>query len=157
MSRFTRFSRGKIWFDDIGPCKRFDILQLCGRMYCWVWKLQTNSIANLLKLLEMSKRKFLLRTGVALVGFGTLLTTVQCRCGNYFHHHRCYHHMDRHCYHYNSAWALALISLSMSWFWIHNILEAREIVFFSEGGEEKGRLDLDSKRNSYSGEATKLT
>ena len=28
MSRFTRFSWGKIWFDDIGPCKRFDILQL---------------------------------------------------------------------------------------------------------------------------------
>ena len=28
MSRFTRFSRGNIWFDDIGPCKRFDILQL---------------------------------------------------------------------------------------------------------------------------------
>ena len=29
MSRFTRFSRDKIWFSDIGPCKRFDILQLC--------------------------------------------------------------------------------------------------------------------------------
>ena len=29
MSRFTRFSRGKIWFIDIGPCKRFDIFQLC--------------------------------------------------------------------------------------------------------------------------------
>ena len=29
MSRFTRFSRGKIWFVDIGPCKRFDIFQLC--------------------------------------------------------------------------------------------------------------------------------
>ena len=29
MSRFMHFSRGKIWFDDIGPCKRFDILQLC--------------------------------------------------------------------------------------------------------------------------------
>ena len=27
MSRFTRFSGGKIWFDDIGTCKRFDI---CG-------------------------------------------------------------------------------------------------------------------------------
>ena len=25
----TRFSRGKIWFVDIGPCKRFDIFQLC--------------------------------------------------------------------------------------------------------------------------------
>ena len=24
-----RFSRGKIWFEDSGPCKRFDILQLC--------------------------------------------------------------------------------------------------------------------------------
>ena len=81
-------------------------------MYCWIWKLKTNGIANLLKLLEMSKRKFLLRTGVALVGFGTLLTTVRCRYGNYFHHHRCYHHMDCHCHHYNSAWALALISLS---------------------------------------------
>ena len=29
MSRFTRFSWGKIWFVDIGPCKRFDIFQLC--------------------------------------------------------------------------------------------------------------------------------
>ena len=29
MSRFTRFSRGKIWFVNIGPCKRFDIFQLC--------------------------------------------------------------------------------------------------------------------------------
>ena len=29
MSRFTCFSRGKILFDNIGPCKRFDILQLC--------------------------------------------------------------------------------------------------------------------------------
>ena len=29
MSRFTRFSRGKIWFVDIGPCKIFDIFQLC--------------------------------------------------------------------------------------------------------------------------------
>ena len=29
MSRFTRFSRGKIWFVDIGPCKRFDIFHLC--------------------------------------------------------------------------------------------------------------------------------
>ena len=29
MSRFTHFSRGKIWFGDIGPCKRFEILQLC--------------------------------------------------------------------------------------------------------------------------------
>ena len=28
MSRFTRFSRGKIWFVNIGPCKRFDIFQL---------------------------------------------------------------------------------------------------------------------------------
>ena len=28
MSRFTRFSRGKIWFVGIGPCKRFDIFQL---------------------------------------------------------------------------------------------------------------------------------
>ena len=28
MSRFTRFSRGKIWFVDIGTCKRFDIFQL---------------------------------------------------------------------------------------------------------------------------------
>ena len=26
--RFKRLSRGKIWFDDFGPCKRFDILQL---------------------------------------------------------------------------------------------------------------------------------
>ena len=33
MSRFTRFSRGKIWFDDIGPCNRFDILQLCSLTY----------------------------------------------------------------------------------------------------------------------------
>ena len=29
MLRFTRFSQGKIWFADIGPCKRFDIFQLC--------------------------------------------------------------------------------------------------------------------------------
>ena len=29
MSRFTRFSLGKIWFYEFGPCKRFDILQLC--------------------------------------------------------------------------------------------------------------------------------
>ena len=29
MSRFTRFFRGKIWFVDIGPCKRFDIFQVC--------------------------------------------------------------------------------------------------------------------------------
>ena len=29
MSRFTRFSRGKIWFGNIVPCKRFDIFQLC--------------------------------------------------------------------------------------------------------------------------------
>ena len=27
-SRFKRLSRGKIWFDDFSPCKRFDILQL---------------------------------------------------------------------------------------------------------------------------------
>ena len=34
MSRFTRASRGKIWFDDFSPCKRFDILQLClGRSF----------------------------------------------------------------------------------------------------------------------------
>ena len=26
------FSRGKIWFDDLGLCKRFDILQLCKRV-----------------------------------------------------------------------------------------------------------------------------
>ena len=32
MSRFTRFSLGKIWFDDIGPCKRFYILQPCGNI-----------------------------------------------------------------------------------------------------------------------------
>ena len=31
MSRFTRFSRGKIWFFDIGSCKRFDIFQLWGK------------------------------------------------------------------------------------------------------------------------------
>ena len=29
-----RFSRGKIWFVDIGPCKRFDIFQLRSE---WVW------------------------------------------------------------------------------------------------------------------------
>ena len=29
MSRFMRFSRGKIWLVDIGPCKRFDIFHLC--------------------------------------------------------------------------------------------------------------------------------
>ena len=29
MSAFTRISRGKIWFEDFGPCKRFDIFQLC--------------------------------------------------------------------------------------------------------------------------------
>ena len=28
MSRFTRFSRGIIWFDGFGPCERLDILQL---------------------------------------------------------------------------------------------------------------------------------
>ena len=28
-----RFSRGKIWFVDIGPCKRFDIFQLCIQQY----------------------------------------------------------------------------------------------------------------------------
>ena len=32
MSRLTCFSRGKIWFVDIGPCKRFDIFQLCSGM-----------------------------------------------------------------------------------------------------------------------------
>ena len=34
MSRFTRFSLGKIWFIDIGPCKRFDIFQLCAIYMC---------------------------------------------------------------------------------------------------------------------------
>ena len=38
MSRFTPFSRGKIWIVDIGPCKRFDIFQLC------IWM---NSLSNL--------------------------------------------------------------------------------------------------------------
>ena len=33
MLRFTRFSRSKIWFDNIGLCKRFDILQLCHHPY----------------------------------------------------------------------------------------------------------------------------
>ena len=31
MLRFTRFFRGKIWCVDIGPCKRFDIFQVCLR------------------------------------------------------------------------------------------------------------------------------
>ena len=26
MSRSTRFTQGKIWFDDFCPCKRFEIL-----------------------------------------------------------------------------------------------------------------------------------
>ena len=34
MSQFTRFSRGKIWFVDIGPCKRFDIFQLWCACVC---------------------------------------------------------------------------------------------------------------------------
>ena len=29
LSRFARFSWGKIWFGGFAPCKRFDILQLC--------------------------------------------------------------------------------------------------------------------------------
>ena len=28
--RLTRFSWGKIWFGKFDPCKRIDILQLCG-------------------------------------------------------------------------------------------------------------------------------
>ena len=36
MSRFMRFSRGKIWFVDIGPCKRFDILLICSISYSMV-------------------------------------------------------------------------------------------------------------------------
>ena len=31
-----RFSRGKIWFVDIGPCKRFDIFQLWN-LYDSLW------------------------------------------------------------------------------------------------------------------------
>ena len=31
-----RFSRGKIWFVDIGPCKRFDILLICSISYSMV-------------------------------------------------------------------------------------------------------------------------
>ena len=41
MSRFTCFSRGKIWFDDLGPCKRFDILQLC----IWISSLKLHPAA----------------------------------------------------------------------------------------------------------------
>ena len=40
MSWFTRFSQGKIWFVDIGPCKRFEILQL--------WMSPTQSVRHLL-------------------------------------------------------------------------------------------------------------
>ena len=38
LSQFTLFPRGKIWFDDIGPCKRFDILQLL-RQAAQQWKI----------------------------------------------------------------------------------------------------------------------
>ena len=38
MSRLTRFSRGKIWFVDIGPCKRFDIFHVwLGPFYVQTW------------------------------------------------------------------------------------------------------------------------
>ena len=33
LSRFTRFSWGKIQFGRFAPCKRFDISQLCGELY----------------------------------------------------------------------------------------------------------------------------
>ena len=41
MLRFTRFSLGKIWFIDIGPCKRFDIFQVCS------WRNQKFNLAFL--------------------------------------------------------------------------------------------------------------
>ena len=65
MSQFTRFSRGKIWFVDIGPCKRFDIFQLCFCLLpctgtqnsfrrCHNWTIASHSHRNDLSLLLSS-------------------------------------------------------------------------------------------------------
>ena len=71
MSRFTRFSRGKIWLVDIGLCKRFDIFQL------WIYFAKYSAAAG-----AGGAWSQCLATAQCHLGFPTLSLCKRYKCNN---------------------------------------------------------------------------